>query len=187
MIKQFVDRYLLGHPVMATGLYLGVIVACLFATWFAVADLRARHSALSAATDLLDQLAGRKQRPASDAETTDSKRPPGSPLLEGPTITVAGASLLQRVAAAVTRVEGHVLSSQVDLQGTQAKDGLVSVIMNCELEQTALQKLLYDLEAGMPFLFVDQLTVEAQTSANASAAARLRVVLSVSGQWQGRQ
>jgi general secretion pathway protein M len=52
-----------------------------------------------------------------------------------------------------------------------------------------LQKLLYDLEAGMPFLFVDQLDVQVpQTTAlNESGSGRIKVVLGVSGQWQGNK
>jgi len=187
MIKQFADRYLLRNPAVATGLYACVVVACLVATWAALADLHGRHAAFAAAAEMLDQLEGRTQRLAANLETEGPTRPPGSPLLEGPTITIAGASLLQRVATAITRVGGQAVSSQVDLQGPQAKDGYVSVSISCELEQPALQKLLYDLEAGMPFLFVDQLTVEATTNASAAVGTRLRVLLSVSGQWQGRQ
>jgi len=48
-----------------------------------------------------------------------------------------------------------------------------------------LQKLLYDLEAGQPFLFVDQLSVQAPASSSFSGEGKLRVLLSVSGQWQG--
>jgi general secretion pathway protein M len=69
------------------------------------------------------------------------------------------------------------------LDGPQAKDGFVSVTVNCELEQSALQQLLYDLEAGMPFLFVDQLV--AQGPAATTPQDKLRLVISVSGQWQG--
>ena len=49
------------------------------------------------------------------------------------------------------------------------------------MEQPALQKVLYDIEAGMPFLFVDQLDVQVpQTTAkNESASGRIRVVLGV--------
>jgi general secretion pathway protein M len=56
------------------------------------------------------------------------------------------------------------------------------------MEQPALQKLLYDLEVGMPFLFVDQLDVQVpQTTATNEGAGRIRVVLGVSGQWQGNK
>jgi uncharacterized protein len=56
-------------------------------------------------------------------------------------------------------------------------------------EQPSLQKLLYDLEAGMPFLFVDQLDVQVSltTAMNESGSGRIRVVLGVSGQWQGNR
>jgi hypothetical protein len=73
----------------------------------------------------------------------------GTPFLEGPTVTVAGVTLLQRVASAVGNVGGTIQSSQVDVLGTQARDGLVGLVVSCEMEQSALQKLLYDLEAGM--------------------------------------
>jgi general secretion pathway protein M len=48
-----------------------------------------------------------------------------------------------------------------------------------------LQQLLYDLEAGMPFLFVDQLVAQGPASPGATPEGKLRVVISVSGQWQG--
>jgi general secretion pathway protein M len=61
------------------------------------------------------------------------------------------------------------------------------LVVSCEMEQSALQKLLYDLEAGMPFLFVDQLDVQVPqtTATNETRSGRIRVVLGVSGQWQG--
>ena len=186
MIDVFLDRYLRRHPVAATAIYLGVVTALLLATWTASADIYERHAALSAASDLWDQLEGRKQRSAPDTAAA-AIAPAGSPLLEGPTLTVAGASLLQRMAAAVTTVGGNILSSQVDLQGPLSKDGDVSVIVNCELDQPALQKVLYDLESGMPFLFVDQLAVQTLTGPSAGANSRLRVLLAVSGRWQGEK
>jgi general secretion pathway protein M len=44
-------------------------------------------------------------------------------------------------------------------------------------------------EAGMPFLFVDQLDVQVpQTTATSeNGSGRIRVVLGVSGQWQGNK
>jgi general secretion pathway protein M len=75
------------------------------------------------------------------------------------------------------------------LQGPLSKQGFVAATVSCELEQPALQQLLYDLEAGMPFLSVDQLAVQAPAAAasgpNTSGPGKLRVLISVSGQWQG--
>jgi len=78
-----------------------------------------------------------------------------------------------------------VQSSQVDLQGTQSKTGFLTIIASCDIDQTGLQQLLYDVEAGMPFLFVDQLVCRRRRSFVASSDGKLRILLAVSGQWRG--
>jgi len=179
-----VARALAGSPLIAVSLYLAIAGGLLLMAGLSIADVIAHRQALAETSDLLDQLRGRKGG-AKNAAAAMAEHP-GTPFLEGPTVTVAGANLLQRVAAAVGSVGGSVQSSQVDVAGAQAKDGFVGLVVSCELEQPALQKLLYDLEAGMPFLFVDQLDVQVpQTTALGDApTGRVRVILGVSGQWQ---
>jgi general secretion pathway protein M len=186
MISQnALARTLTRSPLIAVALYVAALCALLVTAGLAVADIAGQRDGLARTADLLDQLQGRKPR-GGDAAALAAEHP-GTPFLEGPTVTVAGATLLQRVAAAVGNVGGTIQSSQVDVLGTQAKDGLVGLVVSCEMEQPALQKLLYDLEAGMPFLFVDQLDVQVPqtTAANENGSGRIRVVLGVSGQWQG--
>jgi len=178
-----IDRYLARYPAAAALAYVGVIVVLVFAVWVAVSDLMERKRTVDAAADLLTRLEGRSPRPTAEGSAETGPVPTGSPFLEGQTVTVAGAALLQRVASAVTKVGGNVLSSQVELQGTQSKDGFVSLIASCEMDHTALQGLLYDLEAGMPYLFVDQLV--AQAPVTAGEGGRTRVLLAVSGLWPG--
>jgi general secretion pathway protein M len=177
-----VTRTLTHSPLIAVVLYLAIIGGLLVTAGLAVANIFDHQRALAQTSDLLDQLQGRKARGGASPSAGRA----GTPFLEGPTVTVAGAALLQRVAAAVGNVGGTVQSSQVDVLGTQAKDGFVGLVVSCEMEQPALQKVLYDLEVGMPFLFVDQLDVQVpQTAAsNEAGAERIRVVLGVSGQWQ---
>lgn len=165
--------------------YAALVMGLAVATWFALASLAADYAEYTAAADLLDRLEGRK--PTIEASGLASG-PAGSPFLEGRTVTVAGAALQQRVVAAVKDAGGNVLSSQVDLQGSQAKQGYISLSANCEIRQDALQQLLYDLESGMPFLFIDQLVVQMPQSSGGAGveteAARMRVQIDVSGQWQ---
>ena len=174
----------LGKPLPAAAAYAGVMLLALFVIAGALADLLGKRADVAAARAMLEQLEGRKVT-ASRGSAVDIQGPVGSPFLEGATVTVAGAALLQRVSAAVTKLGGNVLSSQVDLQGTQSKAGFVSVIANCDIDQPSLQKLLYDIEAGMPFLFVDQLMVQAPAGASAGGDGKLRILIAVSGQWQG--
>jgi general secretion pathway protein M len=176
--QRTMQGYLARHPSVAALAYVAVVAVLAAMTFWALADLYDRHAALAAATDLLDRIEGR--RPALGGDMP-AGGPTGSPFLEGQTITIAGAALLQRVAAAVTKVGGSVLSSQVELQGSQANDGFVSLIASCEVDQPALQQLLYDVEAGMPYLFVDQLVVQAPQGAAGPDGLRMRVLLGVSG------
>jgi general secretion pathway protein M len=179
-----VARALTGSPLIAVTLYLAITGGLLLMAGLSIAEIVAHRQALAQTSDLLDQLRGRKGG-AGNAATSPAEHP-GTPFLEGPTVTVAGANLLQRVAAAVGNVGGSVQSSQVDVSGAQVKDGFVGLVVSCELEQPALQKLLYDLEAGMPFLFVEQLDVQVPqaTALNDSGTGRVRVILGISGQWQ---
>jgi general secretion pathway protein M len=178
-----VARALTHSPLIAVVLYLAIAGGLLVSAGLSIASILDHQRALAQTSDLLDQLQGRKARAGASQVSAEH---PGTPFLEGPTVTVAGAALLQRVATAVSNVGGTVQSSQVDVLGTQARDGFVGLVVSCEMEQPALQKLLYDLEVGMPFLFVDQLDVQVPqtTAANEGGVGKIRVVLGVSGQWQ---
>jgi general secretion pathway protein M len=175
-------KLLTTSPIVAATAYAGLVLVLLTLVVSSVVDLLGQRAAVNASAAMLEQLEGRKA-PAPGGRPADAATPSGSAFLEGATVTVAGAALLQRVAGAVTKFGGNVLSSQLDVQGTHAKAGFVSMIASCELDQPALQPLIYDLEAGMPFLFIDQLAVQAPTTP--SSEGKLRILLTVSGQWQG--
>jgi general secretion pathway protein M len=176
-------RKLLATRSLAIALYLGATILLAFVIGSSLTDILSKRADVAASAAMLEQLEGR--RPAAVRAQTDGVAPSGSPFLEGATVTVAGAALLQRVTAAVTKLGGSVLSSQVELQGTQSKAGFLTIIASCDIDQPGLQQLLYNLEAGMPFLFVDQLVVQTSTSLAASGDGRLRILLAVSGQWRG--
>jgi general secretion pathway protein M len=178
------DRLLTRFPGLATLAYLAIVLVLGCAAWFATADVLDRRQAVAEQEALLAQL--ERGRPtAAPSAAQASREPQGSPFVEGQTVTVAGAALLQRVAGSVTQVNGSVLSSQVDVQDAATKSGQVSLVASIELAQADLQKLLYDLEAGMPYLFIDQLVVQAPDTVTREEGGRLRVVIGVSAQWRG--
>ena len=171
-----------ASPILAAVAYAGLVFALLFLVVTSIVDILGQRAAVASSAAMLEQLEGRRAA-TSGGRPADVLMPSGSAFLEGATVTIAGAALLQRVAGAVTKLGGNVLSSQLDLQGTQSKAGFVSMVASCEIDQPALQPLIYDLEAGMPFLFIDQLAVQAPTTS--SGEGKLRILLAVSGQWQG--
>ncbi|WGS18096.1 MULTISPECIES: type II secretion system protein GspM [unclassified Bradyrhizobium] len=173
-----------SSPLLAAVAYVGLIIVLLFTVVMSISDLIDQRGDVAAAATMLEQLGGHRAAAKPNA-TGEGTMPAGSPYLEGATVTIAGATLLQRVANAVTKFGGNVLSTQLDVQSSSSKPGFLSMIASCEIEQPQLQELLYDIEAGMPFLFVDQLVVQTPTTSSGSQPGKLRVLLGVSGQWRG--
>ncbi|HEY5306354.1 MAG TPA: type II secretion system protein GspM [Pseudolabrys sp.] len=176
-------RYFTRNVYVAASAYVVFIAMFLVAIWLSLASLLEASAGLDNSRDILSLLEAR-QNNESAANNAAGAVPAGSPFLGGETITVAGATLLQRVASAITRYGGTVQSSQVDLAGPQAKDGFVTLVISCEMEQPNLQKLLYDLEAGMPYLFIDQLVVQGPQLSSIAGGSRMRILIAVTGEWK---
>jgi len=171
-------------PLSAAAVYAGLLVLLLFLVGSSIVDVVSQRGELAASVAMLEQLEGHRSSARTGA-SADPTMPQGSAYLEGATVTVAGATLLQRVAGAVVKYGGSVLSTQLDVQGAPNKAGYLSMIASCEIEQAQLQQVLYDLEAGMPFLFVDQLVIQAPQAGTGQEGERMHLLLAVSGQWQG--
>lgn len=179
--NHLISRYLARYPNASALIYVALTMALVLTALFALLDISARYRAVGASAEVLARLEQRTPSVSSASDWATDSVPAGSPFLEGQTVTVASAALLQQIAAAVIAAGGIVISSEVAPRGERAGDGFVRVIANCELEEGALQHLLYDIEAGMPFLFIDQFVAEAP----ASEGGRMRVLLGVSGLWLG--
>jgi len=181
MAGASLSQTLRRSPLIAATLYVAAIMLLIGVAWSMTLSVLDSRSELRRTSAVLDEMAGRKAPvtpPAfADADVT------GSPFLQGQTVTVAGASLLQRVAASVLKAGGTVQSSQVDINGQVQKSGMVSATINCEVDPAGLQGLLYDIEAKMPFLFLEQFDAQLPQGNGPGDARRLRVVLNVSGQW----
>ncbi|WP_158818615.1 type II secretion system protein GspM [Methylocapsa sp. S129] len=156
------------------------VVACLIvlALW-PLSSLADRASAVSTQAEMLDRLDSRK-KPADGSGELGAT---GSPFLDGQSVTIAGATLQQRIGGAVMKAGGNVLSSQIELDGPESKEGFVRLTTNFEIAQPAVQQVLYDLEAGMPFLFVDVLSVQAPQAVGETETERVRASMGVYGQW----
>ncbi|MGJ4892896.1 type II secretion system protein GspM [Bradyrhizobium sp. HKCCYLRH3099] len=177
-------RIFVNSPAAAAAIYVVSVVTLIWLGTSAVADLLAKQDELGDAKAQMVQFT-RRRRPA-DAVAVNVSTGLGSVFVEGRTVTIAGAALVQRLTEAIAKAGGNVLSTQVDLPAARTNANVISVVASCELEQPGLQQLLYDIEAGLPFLFVDQLHVQQPLAAAASEGARLRVQLTVSGQWRGQ-
>lgn len=178
--SQLMQRYLARYPSLSGLIYVALVIIFCLTALFSLTDIIDLYRARNASLELLARLEGRAHISSNESSATTGSWPPGSPLLEGKTVTVANAALLQRITDIIIHAGGTVASSGP--QAAQSKDGYVTAIANCEIEQAALQQALYRIEAGLPFLFIDQLTVQAPTLPTENG--RMRVLLGVTGLWR---
>ncbi len=179
--KQRLEALLARFPLAAVTAYLALVVVFAFIAMDSVVQIVQRRDAVAAASEILNRIEARDPARAP-AVLADAGVPTGSPFLEGATASVAGAALLQRLTSATKRMKGNTLSSQVDLQGPLSKTGFITATSSFEIDPGQLQPLLYDLEAGMPLLFVDELVVQAPSGS--AEGGKLRVLLGVAGKRQ---
>lgn len=168
---------------LAVVCYLGVVIALLAISLVLIADLRDKAAEIEAAQARLDQLSERS-RASLSASIGSNAAVSGSPFLDGKTITIAGAALQQRIEAAVAKAAGALMSSQVELDGPDAKNGFVGLTASMEVSQPAVQTILYDIEAGMPYLFVDKLSIQSPEVFGEPETGRMRMTVGVVGQWR---
>src|ERR1700691_6065180 len=108
-------KLLTGSPLLAAALYAGVVILLICVMLSSFSDVLTKRADVAASAEILAQLQG--HRTGGGRRQTDTlAAPSGAPVLGSGTVTVAGAALLQRVAAAVTKLGGNVLSSQVDVE-----------------------------------------------------------------------
>jgi general secretion pathway protein M len=183
-MRSSTSRLVIGQrQTLAVLAYVGVVIGLLAISLLLIADLRDKLAEVAAARMRLDQLSERAP-PNLSASAPSNAGVTGSPFLEGQTITIAGATLQQRVEAAVAKADGALISSQVELDGPDAKNGFVGLTASVEVSQPAVQAILYDVEAGMPYLFVDKLSIQSPEVFGEPESGRMRMTIGVVGQWR---
>lgn len=171
------------RQIVSALVYVVVVVGLAGFTALNVSDLIVGRGNVDALGQRLADLDARARAKASNG-AADAATSAGSPFLEAPTVTLAGAALQQRIESAVAKAGGVLLSEQVDLDGANAKDGFINLTANLEIAQPALQPLLYDLEAGMPYLFIETLDAQSPLAFGEAEDGRMRVTIALTGKWE---
>jgi general secretion pathway protein M len=186
-MRTSLHRFVIGpRQALAVVVYVGVVIVLFVISLFLIADLRDKAAELAAVQMRLAQLSERSQQ-GSSASIGSNPGVNGSPFLDGQTITVAGAALQQRVQEAVAKADGALMSSQVELDGPDAKNGFVGLTASMEVSQAAVQTILYDIEAGVPYLFVDKVSIQSPEIFGDPESGRTRMTIGVVGQWRSSE
>src|SRR5579872_819288 len=162
-------------------IYIALVVFPFYIAEAIFGDVLSIEATIGEDQDLLARLEGKNVRAAPPRGNSDNEID-NSPFVEGSSLTIAGAALQQRVGDAMTKVGGNVLSTRLELQSPDAKDGYLSLTADAEIDQSAIQPFLYDIESGYPFLLVNSLSL--QPKIEQLEPQRMRIQISVSGRWR---
>jgi general secretion pathway protein M len=109
---------------------------------------------------------------------------PAAAFVDAPTVGIAGASLQAHIAHLAGHHATLVSFAVQPAAATEAADS-VRVEASMDINLGALQMLLYELESGTPYVFVESMTVRPTAAAQVGAPdASLRVTLGLRALWR---
>ena len=151
-----------------------------------VAAYRDTGQAIQEAQDLLQRyraLAGERTQLSDELAELERRAAQAGGYLQGSTDALAAVELQDRVRRIIERAGGPLQSTQILPAG--AIDATASVRraalrIQLEIAIKGLQNVLYELESGQPYLFVNELTVRQRRTRRRAGAPEAEPVLDVS-------
>ena len=171
----------------ACAILLGFIVAAAIGLYLLKGMVDAQYAELDAKNTQIAALQRRLKMPA----TAPAAASDANVFLAGANYTLAANSLQQRIVEMVEQSGGKIVSVSTETpQATEQTSRRVVVQVRCELDNDALQNVLYGLEAGRPLALIDGLNVQrmAQNESeknDGKRSPRLTVELRVVGFYRG--
>lgn len=173
---------------LAVAALVGLFVAAiLWGTVYLVA-MRDLQTAFETKTRTLNILKRQTQQRMSGS--TDNVQSAGrAVVISAPTETVAASELHKTILASLEQAGGAIHSIQAEATSDVVGDGLrrLNAEINFDGSIGALQKVLFDLETAVPFIFVESVLVQPTSTTAPDAKAReatLRVTLVASSYWK---
>jgi general secretion pathway protein M len=171
-----------GVAIGVLGLF---ILLCIGAgAWALVARSDAAWE-LSQRQDLLSRLETAARGKARGGGPSVRASAPASAFLDAPTLGLASAMLEEHITHLADQ-HATLVSFAVQSAGGADSGDAVRIEASMDINLRELQTLLYELESGAPYVFVDSITVRPVSGAAQSdaAAAPLRTMIGLRGLWR---
>jgi general secretion pathway protein M len=170
---------------IAIGAFCAFVLICVaIVTW----SLQMRFDAtqeLSEQQNLLARLEGGARSKAGPGGPAKATAAPAAAFLDEPTLGLASATLEAHITQLASQ---HATLVSFSVQSSNAPDSADSVRIEASMDITlgALQILLYDLETGTPYVFIDSMSVRPAVGAKQADAvnAALRVTVGLHALWR---
>jgi len=153
-MKAIPEKY---HGTAAVSVVLLFVIVLVSATFFTWGMIAAKQSEVEARQTQLEAL---KRRAAQPAPASSTQAQPAEPFFADG-FALAANELQQRVVGLIENSAGTLVTVGIDPPVTAEDDSGRRVVVQAvaELSNDSLQEVLYELEAGAPFVFVENLLV----------------------------
>ncbi|HLW90837.1 MAG TPA: type II secretion system protein GspM [Roseiarcus sp.] len=151
--------------------------------------LKARSDALvelSDAKDLLGRLTNGQRRPGVNAgDRPQTPEAPATAFVNAQTPGLAIAQLETYLSNLAEPFHASLISFSGEQPDRADTPEIIRIRANIDLEYDALQPLLYKLEAGAPYVFVDSLTLRPSNArASGARAANMKAAIGLKALWR---
>lgn len=171
---------------IALGGLLAFLLVCTMAPIICLKLRADAVDALSEKRDMLERLeaAHRRKIGKETADTRLSKAPSGA-FLNAQTQGLASAQLETYLSKLILTQHGNLVSSGVQQADRSTADS-VRLQTSLDIDYDALQKFLYELETGTPYVFIESMNIRPKNEAASVAALspRMRVTINLRGIWR---
>jgi general secretion pathway protein M len=150
-------------------------------------------AALQVRSDAVQELAERRDivlrlgaRSLSATEADGRTKAPSAAFLDAPTAGMATAQLQVYLSQVTSRQNAILISFGVEPARRDDSPDSIRVQATLDVSQKALHELLYQLESGTPYVFVDSLTAQPASTSGPGTAGDpiLRLMLNLRALWQ---
>jgi general secretion pathway protein M len=176
------SRGLLTNPMTCALSFAASIGAAIAITAYCGFDIASTLAERASLSETLLQYAKREEAGISTSSADRDQI-----FLKGVSGSITQAELLKNISNRIASEAGVMISSSIDdaSLGTPGKDHPIRIRTEFRMSNDHLQRLLYKIESGIPYLFVDNLVL--RPASEPGSRDLLHAQMTVYGQWRGRQ
>ena len=171
------------EQMISIGALISLLLVCVIGV---AAALQVRSDAVQELTERRDIVLRLGARSPSGDRGGGRTKAPSAAFLEAPTAGLATAQLQVYLSQVTSSQNAILISYGVEPARRDDPPDSIRVQATLDVGQKALQGLLYQLESGTPYVFVDLLAVQPASTAGQGAAGdpTLRLMLNLRALWQ---
>ncbi len=170
---------------IALGALGGIFLVCVLTIGVSIGMRSAAQQELVDRQDMLARLQAQAARqPVSRSSQLVAGTAPAAAFIAAPTAGLASAQLQTHIEQVAASQQATLMSSGVDTAAHDATPDAIRMQATLDLHLKSLQALLYQLESGTPYVFVETLSVQPSASEAGSDDPTLHLTVGVRALWR---